>query len=206
MSVYRRQACNQKKCKLLPLMHSIARTTLATVSLCTALWGCVDTPHDDLSASSAITFSAPGFHLSPGSRLKWRSGLVYLFDDPRDRPDQFRPFLQQEIQSYLESRGHVFTTDVEAADYGLVAVAVMGTDMTAATVLQEFRLTPSFPASRRYPRGTIVIALYSTGDERVQWRGAIQGNIDLDEPEEMRRQRVRKQAEKLLKMIPETKE
>jgi hypothetical protein len=40
----------------------------------------------------------------------------------------------------------------------------------------------------------------------VQWRGAIQGNIDLDEPEEMRRQRVRKQAEKLLKMIPETKE
>jgi len=164
------------------------------------LAGCARSPTDELAASSAISFTEPGFVLAPGTALTWRSDVVYLFDDPAERPQDFRPFVQQEVQAYLESRGYRF--EAAQATHGVLAVAVLGADRDAAAVLREYRLTPSFPASRRYPRGTLVVAVYSLDDEKIRWRGAIQANIDVTLPEQARRERLRVHVAKLLNLLP----
>jgi len=151
-------------------------------------------------AASAISFTEPGFFLPPGTALAWRSDPRYLFDDPADRPEDFRPLLKEEMERFLASRGNA--VDPDRAEYGVLAVAVLGADLDAEAVLREFRLTPSFPASRQYPRGTLVVAIYSLTDEKVLWRGAIQAHIDVSEPEQTRRERLRAHVARLLNLVP----
>ena len=164
------------------------------------LVGCAGGTRPDLMAASAISFTEPGFHLPPGTVLTWRSDPRYLFDDPAERPEDFRPLLQEEVERFLLGRG--YTINPEGAEYGVLAVAVLGADLDAEAVLREFRLTPSFPASRRYPRGTLVVAIYSLADEKIRWRGAIQANIDVTEPEATRRERLRAHVARLLNLVP----
>lgn len=189
-----------------PAPGSSRTTTLAAVfvlALCTMLLvGCAGNQRNDLAASSLITFSAPGFYLASGSTFRWRSDLVYLFDDVRERPENVKPFLQQEIQGYLESRNCEFPAEATSAKYGLLAVVVLGDGLTATEVLKQFKLTPSFKASRKYEKGTVVVAIYDASDDVVLWRGAIQANVDLEMPPEQRRLLVRNNVRKLLDSIP----
>lgn len=185
--------------------HALTRflpASLLLLALLGGLGGCASKQVDELAAFSSITFSAPGFYLPPGSTLQWRSDLVYVFDDQREAPENVTPFLQSEIEEYLGSRNYSFVTDGAPADFGIVAAVVLGDDLTARDVLQQYRLTPSFKSSRRYKKGTIVIALYDAENEQVQWRGAIQANVDLAMPVEQRRQRVQSHTRRLLAMLP----
>lgn len=185
--------------------HALARIVPVCILLLALLagpGGCASNRVDELAAFSSITFSAPGFYLPPGSTLQWRSDLVYVFDDQREAPGTVTPFLQSEIEEYLGSRNYSFVTDGAPADFGIVAAVVLGDDLTARDVLQQYRLTPSFKSSRRYKKGTIVIALYDAENEQVQWRGAIQANVDLAMPVEQRRQRVQSHTRRLLAMLP----
>jgi hypothetical protein len=176
---------------------------VACVIALVAASGCGGNDRNALAASSAISFTLPDFYLPPGSSLAWRSDVVYLFEDNSRTPENITPYLQQEIQSLLEARGYRFTSSAAEADHGLVAVIVLGEGLTARNVLQEFRLTPSFNPDRRYEKGTIVVAIYRTADEKVMWRGAIQANVDLDLPPEERRSRIREHAGRLLGKIPD---
>lgn len=169
--------------------------------LIVVLGSCAVARVDELASSSAISFSAPGFYLPPGAALRWRSEVVYLFEGSAEEPPQFERFLRDEIEASLTSRGHVFVDDTDAP-YGVAAVAVLASDVSAAAVLREFSLTPSFPTSRRYPKGTLVVAIYSRPDEVVQWRGAIQANISLSLPAEERQRRVREHVRRLLNLVP----
>ncbi len=187
---------------LTPRAFTLTRQLLLLAIITAVGAGCAGQREQELAASSAITFSAPGFYLEPGSTLTWRSDMVYLFDDPRERPENFKPFVQQEIQAYLEAKGYRFVAAGAPSTYGLVAVVVLGEDMTATEVLNQFRLTPSFNASRRYEEGTLVVALYDTANEKVLWRGALQSNVDLEMPPEQRRLLVREHVKRLLKNLP----
>ena len=187
---------------LTPRVFTLTRQLLVLVLITAVSAGCAGQREQELTASSAITFSAPGFYLAQGSTLTWRSDMVYLFGDPRERPENFKPFVQQEIQAYLEAKGYPFVAAGAPATYGLVAVVVLGEDMTATEVLNQFRLTPSFNASRRYEEGTLVVALYNTANEKVLWRGAVQSNVDLEMPPEQRRLLVREHVKRLLKNLP----
>jgi len=180
---------------------------LKTVSLrtCLVLWlamvgGCGISPSEELASASAISFTEPGFYLAPGAVLSWRSDVVYLFEDPAERPEAFRPFLQQEVQAQLEGRGYRF--EPTQATHGIVALAVIGSDYNATEILRQYRLSPSFPASRRYARGTLLVAIYSLEDEKIRWRGSVQANIDVTEPEQARRDRVRTHVKRLLGLVP----
>ncbi len=164
--------------------------------------GCTLNSGHALSESVAITFSQPGFWLPPQSGFYWHSDLVYLYADARGKPEDVRPFLQQEIESYFSTSQHRFTRQRETADFGLVAVVVLGEGMTAREVLQRFSLTPSFQAERRYELGTIVIAILEPGTEKILWRGALQANVDLKLSPEVRRQRVREGISRLLVKLP----
>jgi len=180
----------------------IVLNLLCSLMFC-VLAGCSEhVREDDPEAYSAISFSAPQFFLAPGSSMQWRSDLVYLFGDARKKPENVEPVLQEEIQRYFEARTNVFPADTGVATYGLVAVVVLGDGLTAREVLKRFKLTPSFPTSRRYEKGTIVVAIYDAADETVLWRGAIQSNVDLDLPPEQRRQLIRSTIGKLLNKIP----
>lgn len=185
------------------MYHRFLMTIRILALASTVLAGCAGSDRNALAASSAISFSLPGFYLPPGTSLAWRSDVVYLFEDHSRAPEHITPYLQQEIQAFLEARGYQFPGPAPAADYGLVAVIVLGDGMTARTVLQEFRLTPSFNPTRSYEKGTIVVAIYRRADEKVMWRGAIQANVDLDLPPEERRARVRSHVGKLLGKVPD---
>ncbi|MCF7982262.1 MAG: DUF4136 domain-containing protein [Pseudomonadales bacterium] len=169
--------------------------------------GCSFNVHDSeaLSESMAITFSQPDFWLEPESTLFWRSDLVFFFNDSRKKPKGIRPILQQEIQGYLTARTYRFTEDKNSARYGLVAVVVLGEGITAADILQQFKLTPSFKASNRYEKGTIVVAIFDAMTEKVLWRGALQANIDLGLSPKARQQRVREGIARLLSHVPQQK-
>ena len=192
--------------RVVKAIGSLATSHRAGLAAClfalAAVSGCGGNDRDALAASSAISFTLPDFYLPPGSSLAWRSDVVYLFEDHSRTPEHVTPYLQQEIQALLEARGYRFTGSATEADHGLVAVIVLGEGLTASRVLQEFRLTPSFNPDRRYQKGTIVVAIYRTADEKVVWRGAIQANVDLDLPPEQRRARVREHAGRLLARIP----
>ncbi len=167
-----------------------------------SLAGCAANAPDPLTEYSTISFSQPDFSLRQGDTLYWRSELVYLYGDEREAPAGVRPFLQAAIQDHLEAGGYRFVPDGTAAEYGLVAVVVLGSGLTAEDVLSRFRLTPSFKASREYQEGTIVVALYDYDSERILWRGAVQGNVDLELPPEERQRRVREAVSRLLAKLP----
>lgn len=192
--------------ELVPLCHRRAarlRVGLALVALW-ALSGCAGSTQDPLSRYSAISFSQPDFRLEAGDLLYWRSELVYLYEDAKKTlPPDASPVLQQEIQAYLEARGYRFAAAPAEADYGLVAVLVLGEGMTAEDVLGRFKLTPAFQAAREYEEGTIVVAFYERASERIQWRGAIQGNVDPALPAEERRRRIREVIGRLFARLPQ---
>jgi len=113
--------------------------------------GCAVNVKKPLTNSTAVTFSQPGFWLEPGSKLYWRSDLVYIFDEPGKNSENTRPFLQQETQSWLESRTYEFVEDNSLTNYGLMAVVVLGNEVTALEIMQRFDLTPSFNATSGVP-------------------------------------------------------
>lgn len=188
------------------LSQGLYRLTFVITTLCIDI-GCSFNVHSSeaLSESMAITFSQPDFWLKPESTLFWRSDLVFFFNDSRKKPKDIRPFLQQEIQDYLTARTCRFTEDKNSARYGLVAVVVLGEGITAADILQKFKLTPSFKASNRYEKGTIVVAIFDAMTEKILWRGALQANINLSLPAEVRRQRVREGIARILTHVPQQK-
>lgn len=157
-----------------------------------------------ISESSMITFTQPEFSLQRGSTFYWLSDLVFLFNDARQKPKDVRPFLQYEIQSHLEHNGYRFVSVSDDAQYGLVAVVVLGEGMTAADVLNRFDLTPSFKASRIYEQGTMVIAIFDRATQKIMWRGALQANVNLKLPPEERRKRVQWGVNKLLSSLPQS--
>jgi|GEM_PF-1564621 len=160
---------------------------------------------DALSESMAITFSQPDFRLAPKSNFYWHSDVIFFYNDKRKNPEETRLFLQQEIQSYLAARTYQFPDNKNIAQYGLVAVVVLGKSVTVTDILKQFRLTPSFQASNRYEKGTIVIAILDAMTEKILWRGALQANIDLNLSPAVRQQRVREGISRLLRHVPSQK-
>jgi len=184
------------------LFHlSLLFTTALIYSGCSSM----ATNSDALSESMAITFSQPTFWLEPESTLHWRSDLVFFYNDSRKKPENIRSFLQQEVEDYLVAQKYYFPEDTSLASYGLVAVVVLGEGVTATDILKQFKLTPSFAASSRFEKGTLVIAILDAATEKILWRGALQANIDLNLAPEIRRQRVRTGISRLLSHLPRQK-
>lgn len=167
------------------------------------LTGCAIQNAEPLSESFVLTVSQPEFVLKQGDHFYWRSDLVYLYKDARKQPpDDIRPYLKQEIQTYLTQGGYHFTEQPEEARYGLVAVVVLGDGLTAREVLDTFGLKPAFQSSRQYEKGTIVVAMFDAQTEKVMWRGALQANVDLELAAEVRLSRVKEAVRRLFRRLP----
>lgn len=166
------------------------------------LSGCVSGAREQSSDSYVISFTAPGFYLAPGSTLGWRSDLVYMFDGVRKLPEDFKPLVQPEIESYFEEKGYRFSSNAGDVQFGIVAVVVLGEGLNAADVLKQYGLTPSFNASRKYEKGTLVIAFYRHDEELIVWRGVVQSNIDPFLSVEERSKEIRLNVARLLKKLP----
>jgi len=174
-------------------------TMLATLL---GLVGCAVNVGNPLSESTAVTFSQPGFWLEPGSTFYWRSGQIYIYDDPGKEPDKVQPYLKREIQAYLETEKFHFTDDRNQARFGLVAVVVLGDEVTARDIMKQFGLAPSFNATRFFKKGTIVVAILDAASEVIVWRGSLEANISLSVAPGVRKKRVREMTHKLLDTLP----
>lgn len=181
--------------------HALSKATLALI-IAALLSSCSGATRNEASDSYAISFTAPGFYLAPGMTLAWRSELVYLFDGVSKIPEDFEPLVQPEIEAYFQEKGYSFSDDINDVDFGIIAVVVLGEGLTAADVLKQYGLTPSFNASRQYEKGTLVIAFYRRAEETIVWRGAIQSNIDPLLPAGERKKEIRLNVARLLKKLP----
>lgn len=177
-------------------------TPITLLAMLLALVACAINVTNPLSESTAVTFSQPGFWLEPGATLYWRSERIYIYDDPGRKPDNVQPYLKQEIQGYLETEKFQFVDDRNLARYGLVAVIVLGDEVTARDIMKQFGLTPSFNATRFFKKGTIVVALLDAASEEIVWRGSLEANISLSVSPGVRQQRVRQMTHKLLDKLP----
>ena len=173
----------------------------------TALAACVsETPiqkPDPMSQSSAVSVAMPGFITSSNTVLRWRSDLIWI-DDPEGRYERRADMLQQALQDEFKRKGYSFVGANEAANYDVLAVALLG-DIQGHTEVEEvFRMYPSLSASSEgYKRGTILVALAPAGTKIVVWRGALEMFTEPGMQQvQVREQRMQWGARQVLSSIP----
>ena len=173
----------------------------------TTLAACVsDTPvhtPDPMSQSSAVSVAMPGFITSPTTVLRWHSDLIWI-DDPEGRYERRAEMLQQALQDEFKRKGYSFVGPDEAANYDVLAVALLGEIQGHAEVEEVFRMYPSLSASSEgYKRGTILVALAPAGTKTVVWRGALEIFTDPGmQKVQLREQRMQWGAMQVLSSIP----
>lgn len=196
----------------------MARTNAAVDSLIALLAGslagllillsaCTTPPEvesaDPLEQVTAIAVTLPGFDPAPGTALHWHRELVWV-DDPKGRFEREADVLQQALQDEFERRGYRFEADDEAADFDVVAVAMLGAVEDHAEVQEFFRLYPALaePAAG-YGMGTVLVAITPANSSKVVWRGALELYTDTGMvPAGQREQRLQWAAARLLESIP----
>ncbi len=185
----------------------MALRLLFAISLSWTLTACVsDTPiqtPDPLRQSSAVSVAMPGFITSADTVLRWHSDLLWI-DDPDGRFERSASVLQEILQNEFESKGYRFVGADEAANYDVLAVALLGDIRGHQQVEEVFRLYPSLSApAQGYKRGTILVALAPAGTTTVVWRGALEVFTDPEmAPVQVREQRMRWGARQVLSSIP----
>jgi hypothetical protein len=185
-------------------MHRIALVLLSSVALAACVAGTSTAPDPDpLSQSSAVSVSMPEFVTSADTTLRWRSDLIWV-DDPDGQYERSAEMLQGVLQDELQSKGYEFVGPGDAANYDVLAVALLGALEGREEIEQVFRLYPSLTAnSGGYTRGNVLVAIAPAGTKQIVWRGAIELFSDpAMAPIEERRARMQWAARQLLGSIP----
>lgn len=170
------------------------------------LAACSTTPTPEknpLGQASAVSVTLPGFVTGPGTTLRWRSDLVWV-DDPDGRYKRRADVLQQALQKEFERKGFRFTVGAEAADYDVLAIALLGRLEEKPELEEVFRLYPSLAKpAKGYKYGTVLVAIAPMDTRDIVWRGGLEVFTDPGkQPVEQRYQRLEWAAKKLLHSIP----
>ena len=132
----------------------------------------------------------------------WYADLLILEEKKPDKRSPTSNLLQTEIQQYFEQREFRFVEDKFVAQYGLIAVVVLGDGLVTKELLKQYNLTPSFTSSWRYEKGTIVAVIVDPASARILWRAALQANVDQKQPLEIRQARIREGIRRLFSRLP----
>jgi len=145
----------------------------------------------------------PGFVTSAETVLRWRSDLIWV-DDPEGRYERRADMMQQILQVEFERKGYAFAAPAGAANYDVIAVALLGELKDQGEIAETFKLYPSLAASPEgYSKGNLLVALVLADTDIIVWRGAIEIFTDPEmQPLEVRQQRMEWGAQHLLSSIP----
>jgi hypothetical protein len=161
-------------------------------------------PVDPLDQASAVSVTLPGFAPTTGTTLHWHRELVWA-DDPDGRFERRANILQRALEDEFGRKGYRFVEEDDAADFDVVAVAILGQLEDHDEIQEFFRLYPALAKPPGgYRRGTVLVAIATTGTSDIVWRGALEVYTDPGKmPVAQRDQRLRWAASKLLESIPD---
>lgn len=184
----------------MPLRHLILAAVLVLVSACSSP---ASRPVDPLEQASAVSVTLPGFAPTAGTTLHWHRELVWV-DDPDGRFERRAKILQDALEDEFGRKGYRFVADDSEAHFDVVAVAMLGQLEDHDEIQEFFRLYPALAKPPGgYRRGTVLVAIATTGTSDIVWRGALEVYTDSGKvPVAERDQRLRWAASKLLESIP----
>ena len=186
-------------------------STFRALPLATLLLvGCVTekadelTPSHPLSRSAVVSVGGTTPVPSPAS-YSWVRSSAVLIDDPRLDAVRLRALvrgaLQEGLAAYGLAPGSRGTAMLQAG-----YVVALEKELDDSTVSSMFGLDAGLTATpeeaAKYDKGTLIVNIAHTGARTPLWQGSVQAFADLDLPEEVRRQRVRRAVELLLSRIP----
>ncbi|MEE8468083.1 MAG: hypothetical protein V3T22_06485 [Planctomycetota bacterium] len=174
------------------------------------LVACVTETTDDLIPSRPLSRSAV---VSVGGTTpvptpadySWVRSSSVLIDDPRLDPVRLRALVRGALQECLATHG-LTPGSRGTAMLEVGYVVALERELDESTVSSMFGLDAGLSATAeeaaRYGKGTLIVNISSTGARTPLWRGSVQAFADLDLPDEVRRQRVRRAVELLLARVP----
>ncbi len=171
------------------------------------LWACTSQPQptgEPPVRASAVSVTMPGFNVSSGTTLAWRSDLIWV-DDPEGRFERRAELLQRALQDEFARKGLQFNANPDDATYDVLAIAMLGPVSGHPEVEEVFRLYPALQKSTEgYRRGSVIVAIAPRGTSDIVWRGALEMFTDPESMQQLsvRQERVRWGAQQLLASIP----
>ena len=190
---------------------------IAAIAAASALWLAAGASPE--AAKITIKSEAdPSFTFAGLKTWAWHpdgTGNVRMAVTANSRPDELKgrvePVLVPAVERELTGRGF---TKVDASPdlfvfyYLLVTVGQSAQEMGQFSSIAQWGLPPFAPqttALRAFPAGTLILDISSAARREVVWRGAAQGEIDLEKKPEERKERLTRVVHDLLQRFPPKK-
>jgi len=174
------------------------------------LAGCTTKTANDLEPAhplsrTAIVSSGGTTPVPTPATFSWVRASKAVIDDPRMDAAEVRSLVRRALQEGLASHG-LAPGSRGTAMLQVGYVVALEKELDESSVSSMFGLDPGLSATdeeaAKYDRGTLIVSIAHTGARVPLWKGSIQVFADLDLPDDVRKQRVRRAVELLLSRVP----
>jgi hypothetical protein len=135
---------------------------------------------------------APGLSFPSGTAFSWSEGTSHFFKDPRLNNEELDNMLRESMALEMVSRGYRL---VSSGQYSISYVAALEGSLSDEEISRRFGLNPGLPSQQTgqtYEKGTVVVDISDPTTKKSLWRSAMQGYVELDLPESVRQERVKR--------------
>ena len=101
----------------------------------------------------------------------------------RANETEVKAYIRDEIISYLKTKGYVYQPDPIQADVVIGFLFALEDDLADQQIQDRFGLLPGVNndiSSKRYAKGSFLLAVLDNRAEIVYWRSAMQGFVDFE--------------------------
>ncbi|AGH82234.1 lipoprotein [Psychromonas sp. CNPT3] len=139
---------------------------------------------------TVVSSGDPAQVLPAFNTFSWDDSYSYVLSASANKnQNEIRAYLQTEIIKYLATKGYVYEADRAKADMVVGFLFALENDVADAKIERKFGLLPHLNSDAikdvRYEKGSFLLLLLDPDLQKVYWRSAIQGFVNLDGPNGM---------------------
>jgi len=158
-----------------------------------------------LSAAQTDTGLQVNKTLRPGATFSW--GPKYFLDAPRFKDTDAQQLVEETILEVLTGKGFQYAPQSNQTDLQVEYVILSGDTLSATGIEELLMREPELKTQglkpENFENGTMIITVRDKKSQRMVWQGKKQDVVNLEMPENTRKQRLRSILEDVFATFPQ---
>lgn len=189
-----------------PLLSVVHRLVLLQFFMFGLITGCTTTDITPTNSGALqatfLTLKSPNHDIPSSGKFAWETAHTQLFADNRLAESGIEQMIRKSIVDTLNEKRFFLTNDQPDITIGFVAA--LESALSHEAINQIYGIDPGWIPKNHgnhFETGTIIVDIFNA-NRQIIWRGAVQGNANLDLDRSTRQKRIEAAIHNLMASFP----